>query len=181
MLTWLRQRRSTDRIARALYGSSVTAARAPALYRDLGVPDTLAGRFEMVVLHTFLLMHRLSAEGPRGRAVAQTLAEAMIEQFDDDMRQLGVSDITVPKKIRKVASAAYGRFEAYAAAVESRDGAALTAALLRNAFDNDQSSTAAAETLARWIIDRVTDLSQLPAEGLLRGEAALPGFTGGQT
>lgn len=176
MLTRLRQRRSTERIARALYGSSVTAARAPALYRDLGVPDTLSGRFEMVVLNTFLLMHRLSGEGENGRALAQALAEAMTEQLDDDMRQLGVSDVTVPKKVRKAASAAYGRFEAYAAALEANDPVALNQALVRNVYDGDESRFAEAAKLADHMMGAAAALRSQASERLLAGEAALPNY-----
>lgn len=178
MLTWLRQRRSTGRIARALYGSSVTAARVPGLYSDLGVPDTLAGQFEMVVLYTFLLMHRLSAEGAEGQALARALAEAMVEQLDDDMRQMGVSDITVPKKIRKAASAAYGRFEAYAAALEADDRAAFAKALVRNVYDGDGAASAAAALLAEHAFAAAAALRAQPAEALLAGLADVPHYSG---
>ena len=181
MLTRLRQRRSSQRIARALYGSSVTAARAPALYLDLAVPDTLAGRFEMVVLNTFLLMHRLSSEGEPGRALAQSLAEAMTEQLDDDMREMGVSDITVPKKIRKAASAAYGRFEAYARALEVSDPSALTDALIRNVYDGDASRSGAAQKLADHVMGAAAALRVQSAERLMAGEAHLPCYPGAST
>ncbi len=174
MLTWLRQRRSAERIARALYGSSVTAARAPALYKELGVADTLAGRFEMVVLNTFLLMHRLSGEGEAGRALAQALAEAMTEQLDDDMRQIGVSDVTVPKKIRKAASAAYGRFEAYAAALEANDPAKLAEALIRNVHDGDAGRLAEAKKLADHMMGAAATLRSQGADRLLAGDVDLP-------
>ena len=181
MLTWLRQRRSSERIAHALYGSSVAAARAPGLYRDLAVPDTLAGRFEMVVLHTFLLIHRLSAEGEAGRALAQSLGEAMTESLDDDMRQMGVSDITVPKKIRKATSAAYGRFEAYAEALEANDPAPLAAAILRNVYDGDISRASEAGRLADHVMGSAATLRSQPAEQLLAGEVNLPRYPEAQS
>lgn len=178
MLTWLRQRRSTERISRALYGSSVSAARAPALYADLRVPDTLDGRFEMVVLHTFLVMNRLSVEGEAGTATSRALAEAMIEQLDDDYRELGVSDIRVPKKIRAAAAAAYGRFEAYRAGVEKADAAALAGALLKNVYDGEESRRPEAERLARHTLACVQALAALPAGRLLAGEVELPHLEG---
>ena len=178
MLTWLRQRRSTAQISRALYGSSVSAARAPALYATPKVPDTLEGRFEMVVLHTFLVMNRLTGAGEAGNAVARALAEAMIEQLDDDYRELGVSDIRVPKKIRAAAAAAYGRFEVYRAAVANRETSALAAALLKNVYDSEQSRQPEAERLAGHALACVEALSAQPEQGLLAGEAALPHFDG---
>jgi cytochrome b pre-mRNA-processing protein 3 len=152
----------------------VAAARAPGLYRDLAVPDTLAGRFEMVVLNTCLLMQRLSAVGADGRALAQALAEAMIEQLDDDMRQMGVSDVSVAKKIRKAASAAYGRFEAYAAAIAGNDRAGLTLALVRNVYDGDASRTGQAELLAGHMIATAAALRGQQSERMLAGEVHLP-------
>ncbi len=176
MLTWSRQRRSAERIARALYGSSVTAARAPALYKELGVPDTLAGRFEMVMLNTFLLMHRLSSEGEAGQALAQALAEAMTEQLDDDMRQMGVSDVTVPKKIRKAASAAYGRFEAYAAALEANDPAKLTEAIIRNVYDGDAGRSVEAAKLADHMMGAAATLRGQATDRVMAGDVDLPRY-----
>lgn len=176
MLTWLRHRRSTERIARALYGSSVAAARSPALYRGLAVPDTLAGRFEMVVLHTFLLMQRLTSAGEAGRVLAQSLGEAMVEQLDDDMRQLGVSDITVPKKVRKAASAAYGRFESYAEAIKAKDPEALARTLIRNVYDGDDNRSGEARRLARHMIHAAAVLREQATDRLLTGEVHLPHF-----
>ena len=178
MMTWLRQRRSTEGISRALYGSSVSAARAPALYAALQVPDTLAGRFEMVVLYTFLVMNRLTAEGEAGSAMSRALAEAMIEQLDDDYRELGVSDIRVPKKIRAAAAAAYGRFEAYRAAVGKADAPALADALIKNVYDGEESRRPEAERLARHTLTSVEALAAQPGARLLAGEVALPHFEG---
>jgi cytochrome b pre-mRNA-processing protein 3 len=178
MLTWLRQRRSTTRISRALYGSSVSAARAPALYAGLHVPDTLAGRFEMVVLHTFLIMHRLTAEGDAGRALSQALAEAMIEQLDDDYRELGVSDIRVPKKVRQAAAAAYGRFEAYRAAMSATGTEALAAALLKNVYDGDETRYGDAQKLAAHAMTSAEHLARQPAGRLLEGEVQLVPYGG---
>lgn len=180
MLTWLRQRRSTERISRALYGSSVSAARAPALYAELQVPDTLSGRFEMVVLHTFLVMNRLTAEGEAGRTLSQALAEAMIEQLDDDYRELGVSDVRVPKRVRQAAAAAYGRFEAYHASAEAGDAEALAAALLKNAYDGDEAFRGQARRLAAHVMTSAKHLAGQPAERLLGGEVSLPHFGGSQ-
>jgi cytochrome b pre-mRNA-processing protein 3 len=163
-----------ERIARALYGSSVAASRSPSLYRDLAVPDTLAGRFEMVVLNTFLLMQRLSAEGEPGRALAQALGEAMVEQLDDDMRQLGVSDITVAKKIRKAASAAFGRFESYRAAMVAKDPELLALALVRNVFDGAEDRLPEARRLAKHMIRAEAALRDAAGDRLLAGEVRLP-------
>lgn len=178
MLTWLRQRRSTERISRALYGSSVSAARTPALYATLQVPDTLAGRFEMVVLHTFLIMNRLTTEGEAGNAMARALAEAMVEQLDDDYRELGVSDVRVAKKVRAAAAAAYGRFEAYRAAIGKADAGLLADALIKNVYDGEDGRRPEAERLAQHALACVESLAAQPGDRLLAGQVELPHFEG---
>ena len=129
-----------------------------------------------LLLNTFLLMHRLSGEGEAGRALAQALAEAMTEQLDDDMRQMGVSDVTVPKKIRKAASAAYGRFEAYAAALEANDPVALGEALIRNVYDGDAGRSAEAARLADHMMGAAATLRGWPSDRMMAGDVDLPHF-----
>lgn len=157
MLNWFR--RNDPQVARAheLYGSIVAAARAPALYRDLRVPDTMAGRFEMVVLHVFLLLERLRRDGEAGQRLGQLVVEAMFEALDDDMRELGVSDMTVPRKMHKAAGAFHGRCEAYRAAFAAVDTSVLTATLARNVHGDEDAATATA--LAAYVRRRAAALA----------------------
>ena len=132
MLTWLKTRSNQTQTARQLYGSCVAAARNPVLFRDWNVADSLDGRFEMVALHVGLLVRRLTAEGAAGKALGQGVLEQMVAALDDDLRELGISDIRVPKNVQAAASAFYGRLRAYDAALRTGEPEALQDALTRN-------------------------------------------------
>lgn len=116
----------------ALYGQIVAAARQPALYAEWNVPDTPLGRFEMMGLHLFLLLHRVRGEtGPIGE-VAQTLTDEFFADVDTSVRELGVGDAGVPKRVKKLATMFYGRVAAYGEALDKGDDGALAVALARN-------------------------------------------------
>jgi cytochrome b pre-mRNA-processing protein 3 len=118
MLAWLPSRRTRQRTARSLYGSIVSAARRRGFYENWGVPDTMQGRFEMIVLHLALALRRLRSEGEAGRSLAQALTEAFVADMDDAMRELTFSDLAVPREIKRAAAAAYDRHNAYLAALD---------------------------------------------------------------
>ena len=134
MFQFLRGRR-IERTGYELYGAAVTAARAPGFYTDLGVPDTLDGRFDLVGLHVFLAIRRLRAVPPPGEALAQAVFDAMFNDMDVNLREIGVGDMSVGKKVKQMWEAFHGRAAAYQAALENRqDPAALEAALVRNVW-----------------------------------------------
>lgn len=130
MLTWLFNRSASRRRASELYGAVVASARRPTLYTRMGVADTPEGRYELIVLHLFLVMERLRAEGPGGLAAAQALVEAFVTDMDDNMREMGVGDLTVPRKVKKAAAAFYDRTEVYRAALAQTGEGALAAQLV---------------------------------------------------
>ena len=107
MLRWLRQRAETSRKAEELYGSVVTAARQPDFYGALGVPDTPEGRFELVALHLFLALEGLRGQGAAAEGLARRAIETFVVDMDDCMREMGVGDLTVPKKVKRAAAAFY--------------------------------------------------------------------------
>src|ERR1700748_3412265 len=111
------RRNPNARIIAALYGAIVAQARRPAFYGLWGVPDTMLGRFDMVVLHAALLLRRLRAVDAATAGLAQDLGQGVFDAFcrdmDDNLREMGVSDIGVPRKMRKLAEAFYGRARAY--------------------------------------------------------------------
>lgn len=112
--------------------SAVTmASREPGLFGEGKVPDTLEGRFELVTLHAALALMRLRAE-PDSAPLAQAFADRLFSQFDAGLREAGVGDTAVPKRMHRMAGAFYGRVEAYAAALG--DPAALESALARNVW-----------------------------------------------
>jgi cytochrome b pre-mRNA-processing protein 3 len=105
--------RSPERAtASKLYGSIVTQARMPGLYEGSGLPDEPAGRLEMLMLHMALALWRLQQEGEAGFTLARALNEAFVTDMDDCMREMGIGDLTVPRKVKKAAAAIYDRTQA---------------------------------------------------------------------
>lgn len=132
-----------------LYGVIVARARLPAFYLEFGVPDTIEGRFDMLVLHLVLVLRRLARAGDRGRAFGQQLFDAFCRDLDGNLREMGVGDLTVPKRMRGFGEAFYGRQAAYLAALEADDPAEFENALSRNILQAEGTDHRAAG-LARY-------------------------------
>jgi cytochrome b pre-mRNA-processing protein 3 len=143
---WRQSRRQARRTIEAIYGAIVTQARRPAFYAGGGVPDTVEGRFDMVLLHLWIVLRRL-----RGLADGANLSQLLFDHFCSDMdanlREMGVGDTTVPKRMKSFGEAFYGRTAAYDSALEV-GGDALAAAVARNIFNRD-----AADENARRLAD----------------------------
>ncbi len=105
VLSWLGRRRSRRETAAELYGAVVTAARQSWFYEVCGVPDTPEGRFEMVALHLAPLLCRLAGEGSEAERLARMLSESFVSDMDDCMREMGVGDLAVPRKVKAAAGA----------------------------------------------------------------------------
>lgn len=136
---------------RGLYGVIVAQARAPVFYADYGVPDTLAGRFDMIVLHLVLVVRRLRREPAPIRALGQGVFDLFCRDMDHSFREMGIGDLAVPKHMRRVAEAFYGRAAAYEAGIEGADDEQLAAVLARNIFPQSASPSAGAGRLARYV------------------------------
>ena len=118
---------------RQLYKIVVAQARNPGFYRDCAVPDTLDGRFEMIALHLFLVLHRLKGGDPATAAAAQDLHDLFFADMDQSLREMGAGDLGVGKRVKQMAKGFYGRIAAYEAGLEG-DGDALEQALRRNLY-----------------------------------------------
>lgn len=167
--------RSNRVVVDALYGQIVAAARQPALYARWNVPDTPLGRYEMMALHLFLLLHRLKPEAGPVREVAQELTDEFFKEVEHSIRELGVGDMGVPKRMKKLARMFYGRVGAYDAALEGNDADALAAALARNVRPEDTSWPQAVD-LAAYVIAARDDLAAQPCESFLAGRLSFPGM-----
>jgi cytochrome b pre-mRNA-processing protein 3 len=121
----------TDSIA-ALYGAIVAQARSPTFYVEFGVPDTMEGRFDLIVLHLVLVLGRLGGAGERGAEFGQRLFDAFCRDLDGNLREMGVGDLAVPKRMRRFGEAFYGRQAAYVAALAADDPQHFEKALARN-------------------------------------------------
>lgn len=148
MLEWLTRRRTTERIANALYGAIVTEARRPIYYLDGGVPDTPEGRFEMIAIIQVLVLIRLGVEGARGQTLGQALNETFVRDMDDSVREMGIGDTGVARRVKKAAGALYDRHGAYARALATDDPAALPAALAAHIWAGGGNGDAEAAFIA---------------------------------
>ena len=171
-LSRLFRRRPFEREGFLLYGAAVTAARDPAWYLELGVPDTLDGRFDMVALHAFLLIDRMREEaGEEPPALSQAVFDAMFADMDQNLREMGVADLGVGKRVKRRWEAFHGRATAYAAALAEPDDAALAAALARNVWRSAEPVAGAARLAAATRRQRA-HLGAQPFAALRRGEAS---------
>jgi cytochrome b pre-mRNA-processing protein 3 len=162
-------RSGPERIGYELYGAAVTAARQPFFYAQLGVPDTLNGRFDMVGLHAFLLIRRLTSAGPQGARLAQAVFDAMFHDMDVNLREMGVGDLSVGKKVRVMWEAFHGRAAVYADAM-AVGPEALAEALERNVWPDDNDQRLAAANLARLAYAQDAHLSRLSLDQIRAGQ-----------
>ncbi len=142
----------------ALYTRCVEQARRPEFYSRLGVPDTIDGRFDLIVLHVFLAMRRLDADSK------QQLFDLMFADMDRNLREMGVGDMGIAKRIKPMIAAFYGRAQAYETALAAGDSE-LQQALARNLYGKAQPSPEALQAMASYMRSAVAKLDQQsPAE-----------------
>ncbi len=142
--------------AETVYAAIVAAARQPRFYAEWGVPDTVDGRFDMIVLHIYLVLQRLKTETPE---LCQQLTDLFFDDMDRSLREMGVGDLSVGKKVRRMAEAFHGRLNAYASAAEQGDQS-LIEALQRNVYGGQPSKHA--NELTRWLRDAKAVLASQP-------------------
>lgn len=157
----------------ALYAGLVDQARQPCLYRDLGVADEIDARFELYVLHLSLVLARLQGEGEAAAEIGQAVFDTFVGALDDALRELGVGDLSVAKKMRKLGEAVYGRILGYQSAVSEGDTAELTALLARAVYA-DETATERAGELAAYAQRVHGDLADQRLDDILRGRLAWP-------
>jgi cytochrome b pre-mRNA-processing protein 3 len=158
--------------AYALYGAVVAQARLPDFYLSAGVPDTLEGRFEMLMLNAFLVLHRLKAAGEPAKALGQRMFDILFDDMDQTLREIGIGDLSVGKKIKTMAAAFYGRIAAYDAAFTGGGAAtALEEAIRRNVFAEAEPMAGAISLLADYMRRAVDALAHQGDDALMQGRA----------
>lgn len=148
MLSRFRRKDPAREAADRLHAAIAARSRAPVFYTDFAVPDTIDGRFDLLSLHTFLVMEALKGRDPE-EAVATQLVTAVFAGFEDALRDLGVGDFGLSRRIKAMANAFYGRLEAYRTAP---DEATMSGALLRNLYRGDAAMSDRAARLARYVM-----------------------------
>ena len=153
-----------------IYGMIVTQAREPLFYRAFGVPDTVNGRFDLLLLHLWLVLWRLkSAED--GAGLSQALFDHFCNDMDDNLREMGVGDLTVPKRMQAFGEAFYGRTAAYDLALtDGRE--ALAQALCKNVLNGENIEKA--RLLAAYAEAAMAALDRLDDAALGSGSARFP-------
>ena len=167
-----RSQRGPDTIS-ILYGMIVAQARLPCFYRDYAVADTVNGRFELVLLHLSMALGRLFAE-PGLRRLGQALFDRFCRDMDDNLREMGVGDLSVPKKMRHIGDAFNGRSQVYQAALKTGEEQALAAAIARNVYDGSTADEAPSRRLAAYIRRAHDELAAQPAAALSVGKLHFP-------
>jgi cytochrome b pre-mRNA-processing protein 3 len=157
----------------ALYGMIVAQARSPSFYRDYGVPDTVSGRLDMIVLHLVLVLRQLSKASGVITPAGQQVFDRFCQDIDDNFREMGVGDLAVPKAMRSVAETFYGRAKVYENALADADCGALVAAISRNVFGATEPPSGA-HRLAAYMREAVHRLSRLANDALIRAELDFP-------
>jgi len=158
--------------AHALYAAAVDRARSPAFYSDMGVADSVDGRFDMVALHAFLLMRRLGAGGEAARQVSQALFDLMFADMDRSLREMGVGDLSVGKRIKQMAQAFYGRIAAYEQALGGQ-GEGLDEALLRNLYRGEDPGPERLARMAAYVKAADAALQAQNVDDVAAGRVAL--------
>ncbi|WP_188409988.1 ubiquinol-cytochrome C chaperone family protein [Agaricicola taiwanensis] len=158
MIFNLFKRRQEDPAVAVLHEAVVSQSRQPCFYLDYGVADSVDGRYDMLILHTFLVFRRLSDGGEERRLAAQELCDRIFLDLDRSLREMGVGDLSVPKRMKKLAQKFYGRVEAYDKALLEPDDIALAEALDRNVYRGDGTATPNAMRLASYLRTALKEL-----------------------
>ena len=157
---------------RRLYTAAVAQARTPAFYARMGAADSVEGRFEVYTLHVVLLLRRFKGQGSAAAEISQALFDTYIRALDDALREMGVGDLAVGKKMRKLGEAFYGRVRNYDEALEALpDREPLTAVLGRTVLMGD---VARAGPFVDYALAAMTGLDSQPLDQILHGEPKWP-------
>lgn len=171
-ITGLFKKKPHELPAQILYTKMVEQARDPYFYRDLGVADSIDGRFDMIGLHLYIVLDRLEKD-EIAADLSQYLVNYMISDVDRNFREMGVSDVGVGKKVQKLATALYGRLEAYQVAgdkINTDSGVAFDKALCRNVYRSDDSGSLPLARLRQYVISQKDYLAGQPVDKFMSGD-----------
>jgi cytochrome b pre-mRNA-processing protein 3 len=158
---------------RRVYDAIVAQARQPVLYAGLAVPDTVSGRFDMIVLHVFLVLDRLRQGDVAAREFAQSLTDELFSDMDRSLREMGVGDLSVAKKMRRMAEVFHGRLKAYGG-VRTAGADDLAAVLKRNVYAGDDAP-GNAQRLAAYVAALSRALAATAVAELIAGRVDFGG------
>lgn len=172
MFGWLKKKGKNHDAAFKLYTAMVTQARKLEFYRDIGVADTMEGRFDLVLVHAFVLFRRLRGSAEQ-KDLAQTIFDVMFADLDQNMREMGIGDVGILKRIRKMSESYHGRIVAYEEGVEQGDDV-LKAALDRNLFADASPTPAQLNAMTGYVHNALAHLATIPDLALQSGDVSFP-------
>lgn len=156
------RRKPLDDFAAAVYRRTAEQARTAELFEECGIPDTLDGRFDSLALHAALMIDRLRRE-PDGEGVAQAFFDAMFRHLDLTLREIGVQDLGVGRRIKIMAEGLHGRALAYREALNGGP-TPLAEVLRRNAYGGrppaDDTAVARLEAYVRRYAERLATVAR---------------------
>lgn len=170
---FLRKNNVNRAIVERQYGILTTAARQEAFYLSADVPDTVMGRFEMLSVMMILYFRRSRAAGAIVTGIAQEIVDAFFQDLDHSIRELGIGDQGVPKRMKKLASMFYGRVDSYGKALDAGDSKALGEALMRNFHPENPGGILSMQRLADYMMEADRLLTNTPVIVLEKGEAEI--------
>ncbi len=171
MFGFFRSRKHT-KVASALYSSILIQARLPVFYTDFGVQDTIDGRFDMIVLHAHIVFDRLKDGTTKEQEIAQAVFDLMFADLDQNLREMGVGDVGVSKRIKVMAEAFYGRANAYANGMREQDNSVLTNALRRNLYRNSVAIDYQILGISSYMRNQVAHLKSQELSELIQGNVS---------
>ena len=171
MLKWLTRHRYANGIEKT-YGEIVRQARRPELITNFHVTDNIDGRFDLLCLHMCLVMKRLKSKPELTRQYCQDLFDFMFLDMDQSLREMGVGDLSVGKRVKEMGKAFLGRLQAYESVIEVKD-AKLQEALIRNVYRGNRDFSEYAERLANYARQIDKQLADMPIKSIMEGEFAL--------
>lgn len=152
ILSLFRKKRSNSAIIKRQYEELTDAARQLTFYQDMNVPDTVLGRFEMLSIFMMVYLRATKDKGEAVEGLAQDIIDAFFEDIDHSIRELGIGDAGVPKRMKKLAGMFYGRADSYGKAIEKDDVNELNTALIRNMFPENIEEAPDMSELGRYLI-----------------------------
>lgn len=161
-------RNRKNKVAMELYSILVMQARRPHFYRYWGVPDTPDGRYDMIMLHAFLVLHRLKYDHHNTKKISQALFDLMFQDMDKNLREMGVGDTGISRRIKQMAKAFYGRISAYEYGLNSPDNS-LEKAIQRNIYRNVPVAQEQITMLCKYIRQEAKNLANQHTRRLLNG------------
>ena len=168
MISLFRKDRRTASVE-DVYRKIVERARDPQFYKELGVPDTVDGRFEMVALHTFLVLRRLKPEAGGESDISQALFDVMFEDMDSSLREMGAGDMGIGRGVKAMVRAFYGRIASYEAGLSADDGE-LEDALQRNVYGTTEPETVSVSALTAYVRGQDAHLAETDVAAIKTGD-----------